>query len=720
MSRSRTPSRRVALVLAALALATAPLGLLPAGSRLSSATAAESGGHTVPAPNAGEHATVTVSKVDNLVNETVDVSWGGFDPSSATRLYNSAGFDQSTTKPVRVYECRGVDPVSSSECYGAPGYRGTPAVPAFTYPGQQNAFNATPDGPPNWQDTVTGPDGSGEVTLQVFTKRESAALGCDVDSPCTIVVVPNYGKPDTGFEATEESLDAVWAWDRRTVVPLHFLPTADSCPVDGDSVDVEGSPFAARLLASWRARTCVLPADPVRLDYTAIGEPQTREDTAGGANDTGLTIEPLAKKAVEPGSLAYAPVAATSLVVAYQIDDAHGRPVRELNLNARLVAKLVTASYRTGGNDAVSGNPFNLFSDPEFLALNPGVDWPDGAPGNHPLLLGDLSDSTVALTRWLQADPDARSFLAGTPDPWGMRVNDNYRGIALPFGAFPVLDEHQSNNFEPVQELDALARKLSIAQFPGAITTFENGVPVVSKPPRQNPGSREVIGIIDAASAADFRLSAARLLNAGGAFVGPDPAGVLAGIQHSVVGPDKVTRQVDLTDKTPTIYPLSLLITSATSLKAEKPVRDAVSKFLDYAAGAGQQPGDEVGQLPGGYVPLPPALVKQIRTAQSRLAVGYVAPKKKAATAKPSTTGAGASAPAVAPPAAAPPAAAPPAALPVADAVALQSARLGPQAAGRRLLALPLLLALGILAALAGPLLVVARRFGRAPGWVHR
>src|SRR4051794_32430327 len=303
-SRSRTSRRRLALAVAAVASAFVPLGLAPATPLGAAASATVNGDVTVPAPHAGPHATVTVSKVDKLVNETVEVSWAGFEPSSATRLYNSAGFDQSTTRPVRVYQCRGTDPASPSDCYGAPGCRGDPTVRPFTYPGQQNEFNATPDGPANWQDTVTGQDGSGEITLQVFTKRESAALGCDADSPCSVVVVPNYGKPDTRYEATEESLDAVWAWDRRTVVPIHLLPTADTCPVDGDAVDVEGSPFAARLLASWRARTCVLPEHPVRLDYTAIGEPQTREDTASGANDTGLTIDPLENGSAEPGSIA--------------------------------------------------------------------------------------------------------------------------------------------------------------------------------------------------------------------------------------------------------------------------------------------------------------------------------------------------------------------------------------------------------------------------------
>ena len=50
---------------------------------------AENASVTVPAPGAGTDATVTVSRTENLVNQTVRVSWTGFRPSSASRLDNS-------------------------------------------------------------------------------------------------------------------------------------------------------------------------------------------------------------------------------------------------------------------------------------------------------------------------------------------------------------------------------------------------------------------------------------------------------------------------------------------------------------------------------------------------------------------------------------------------------------------------------------------------------
>ncbi|MCW2765044.1 MAG: hypothetical protein JWO11_1003 [Nocardioides sp.] len=701
-----------------------------------------SGAVTVPAPGAGAGATVTVGRTTNLVNQTVLVSWAGFQPSSSSRLENSGdSLDVNTENPVRVYQCRGALPTSSSDCYGSPGFRGIdatesqPAVPAvspFTYPGQQDAFDATPDGPANWLDNVTRGDGTGEVAIQLFTKRESASLGCDATSPCSIVVVPNYGRPQG---ATEDLMDAPWAWDRRTVVPLSFLPVDDACPLTGDSLRVEGSPMAAHALASWRARTCTLSSGSVRLDYTSIGEPQTRGDVASGTTNAGLVIDPLDAAAAAERGVVYAPLSVTGLVVAFQIDDADGKPVSDLRLNPRLVAKLITGSYRSGGNAAVIDNPVNLFRDPEFLDLNPGVHWPGGAPGNHPLLLGDLSDTTLALTRWIEGDKDARSFIAGQPDPWGMTVNANYKQVPLPFASFPLLDPLLSQTFEPIQDLDTLSRQLSLARFPGALVTVENGVNIVTKPPRQNPGRREVIGIIDAASAARFQLSTAALENTSGAYVKPTNAALLAGIAHSKVNADGVTRSVDLTSKNPAVYPLSLLISAALSTRASKFERQQMADFLSYVGSAGQKPGERVGQLPDGHAPLPAALVTQLDAARTAVLAGFDggdqgdggptggptddptsppdAPSGGGAGPPPTSTGSapGSTDPSTGPldPQGSDPAVAGPTMVTV-----------GSQPAGGRLLALPLLALLAAAAILMGPGFLWMSRTGRGPAWLRR
>ena len=761
--QQRRPLRR----LTAVTLVVAALGLLalatPDGASARTTARAATGpapAVTVPAPGAGDQATVTVSKTKDLVNQTVAVSWTGFRPSSADRLQNAGdSLDGNTQNPVRVYECRGTDPASSSDCYGSPGFRGVaasgttpaiPAVPPFTYLGQTNPFDATPDGPANWQDNITHADGSGQVTIQVFTKRESAGLGCDIDAPCSIVVVPNYGRPQG---ATEDVLDAPWAWARRTVVPLTFQTVADACGIGGTSLGVEGSPMAADLLASWRASTCTLSTHPVALDYTSIGEEQTRGDVASAITHVGLVINPLDADAAATSGVVYSPVSVTGLVVAFQIDDADGRPVTSLRLNARLVAKLVTASYRTGGDPAVANNPINIFHDPEFLKLNPGVDWPDGTPGNHVLLLGDLSDSTGALTSWIESNHAARAFLKGTPDPWGMTVNANYKNIAMPFSTFPLLDQEASSSFAPIQGMDAVARQLSIAQFPGAFVTEEGGQNVTVKPPRQNPGAREVIGIIDAADAARFLMPTASLQNASGAFVKPTTGSLLAGIKHSKVNADGVTRSVDLTSKDKAIYPLTLQISAALSTKADKATRGQMADFLDYVDGPGQVPGDEIGRLPDGHAPLTSAQRAQVRKARTAVLAGPVNPPTDGPTDEPTdepTNGAtdgptdqpaggtqsipglpatGPDGLPVAPPLAAPSDGTDPAAGPAADPAdtttgqanaAPQLMAVASQSAGHRLMTLPGLLVLALAGLLAGPLVLWLERTGRGPQWLRR
>jgi hypothetical protein len=678
-SAPRHRGRFVAVLVAVvLALGSSALASIPSH-------AAVPDGVTVAAPGAGPNATVTVSRVSGLVNQTVAVSWTGFTPSSASQLQNSGGaYDTNTLNPVRVYECRSDGPngpASSSSCYGSAGFPGVPAgddgtpaiapIPGYTYDGQTDPFASTPDGPSNVEDTVTAADGTGSVNIQIFTRAESASLGCDETHVCDLVVVPNYGRP---AGATEDQLDAPWAWANRTVVPLAFSPLSDTCPLGSTSLNVEGSPMSSRALLSWRGAACNHGSTAVTLNYTAIGEQQTREDFASGLSDVALTTRPLDPGSVPPHGLVYAPVAVSGVAISFQIDDANGVPVHTMKLNQRLVAKLITASYRVADDPNVVGNPGNLFNDPEFKALNPGVQWPSGSPGNHPILLADLSDLTWTLTSWINADPQARAFLNGKPDEYGMHVNKAYLKLPLPVASFPLLDSHQADLFQPIQGLDQVSRQLSLAQVPGALSDVENGVTVVSKPARQNPGRREVIGIIDTADASAFLLDNASLRNAGGAYVAPTPAALAATEKHLSVNPDGVTRQVNLTDKTKATYPLTMVTDAILPLGVKGSRGAGLRNFLSFASHAGQVQGTAAGQLPLGYLPLPKDLLALDATAAKALVRGVapaakptVTPTTKAATptatatSSPATADSGGSGYVAPPPA---PAAVPPAASP--------------------------------------------------------
>ena len=57
---------------------------------------------------------------------------------------------------------------------------------------------------------------------------------------------------------------------------------------------------------------------------------------------------------------------------------------------------------------------------------------PGSTAASSLLSLNTSSDEIYALTSYINADPEARAWLNGSPDPWGMIVNPNYKGITLP------------------------------------------------------------------------------------------------------------------------------------------------------------------------------------------------------------------------------------------------------------------------------------------------
>ena len=60
-------------------------------------------------------------------------------------------------------------------------------------------------------------------------------------------------------------------------------------------------------------------------------------------------------------------------------------------------------------------------------------------------LVSPAAEVCWALPSYVTADPDARSWLDGAADPWGMKVNPNYKSISLPVNAWPVLDTFVSD-----------------------------------------------------------------------------------------------------------------------------------------------------------------------------------------------------------------------------------------------------------------------------------
>ena len=223
-------------------------------------------------------------------------------------------------------------------------------------------------------------------------------------------------------------------------------------------MSIYGSELLNEATAQWAPYFCL---DPKLFKFTHVqtAEPLAQrlmQDPTSGV-DAAFASQPPDPAFTTP--TVQAPVAATGFSISYTIDNAKQKPVANLRLTPRLLAKLLTESYpgdkfdrfapgqfgnRNPDGSAGSGihdNPVNITEDPEFQALNPGIHTDFGQAGPAALIvLSAESDVTYALTRYINADPEARAWLDGKPDPWGMVVNHNYVGIKLPLLRWPLLD----------------------------------------------------------------------------------------------------------------------------------------------------------------------------------------------------------------------------------------------------------------------------------------
>ncbi|WP_371480275.1 hypothetical protein [Kitasatospora sp. NBC_00315] len=687
--RRRLPALALAWAVVA-ALSVLPLTLGPA-----TAAHADSG-VTVAGPNRYDPATgadglpgsVTVTPAKNLSNQVVQVSWSGFTPTvnwDGTQASVAKEGDSGVMYPVRVYQCRGADP-KITDCYGNWLYGGESAL-GFDQPSRDVGVLA-PDFPTNQQWAVTGADGSGTASIEVWSAKQSPSLGCDATHPCSIVVEPNYGgdpndagrvrdgaadcndhefdmdfDSNTATDYIVRSIGASWktgnwtgercAWNKRTVVPLEFSPTADDCKAAAAEFSAAGLEMANRAVQQWRSGFCE-GTDPLSMQYSpAGGEPQARADFLGGTGATvALTARP--DRSPAPRPYVYAPLATTGISVVYLVDDPEtGRQIRSMRLNARLMAKMLTQSYTGAANVAsVAGNPNCIFMDPEFRQLNPdstlgGAHWPSSCAANAinmlPIVLGGTTDLVYQLTSWIAGDPDAAQFLQGAPDPWGMHVDSFY--LRPKFPGYPV-EAFQPQDFSGIVGesgdkavwkqwewnpllggLGQVARNLLQLQ-PTAINPDAVGG-THGKIGRQSIGQRTLFAVLDAGQARAFGLPEAALQNPAGAFVTPGldsyraavddmPLDALTGTQQLPYG----TAGTDFA-KDQRAYPLTTVqyAMAPTAGLADAKAK-AVSTFLRRTTdpGGGQVYGAGPGQLAGGFLGL-----TTDQLAQAQAAVTHVA-----------------------------------------------------------------------------------------------
>ncbi|PSL52220.1 hypothetical protein B0I31_11447 [Saccharothrix carnea] len=507
----------------------------------------------------------------------------------------------------------------------------------------------------------TRPDGTGELDFEVQTALEAFGLGCgevrtsgpDAGKPrhCWLVVVPrgdtevNGRKP--GVDHTSNNLDSspLSAGNWRAAIPfkLDFRAVGAACPIGAAERSLAGHEFVADAVGRWQPALC---ADGGTVfGYTRVSDRISRERLAAPTPGMVFLSEPQPSTPQRP--VVYAPIAVSGLAIAFIMERQSrgpavepedvwrldGQPLTELRLTPRLVAKLLTQSYR----DAVPGNqPYlatnarRLNEDPEFLALNEQFQTYGALMNTLDVLVPSVDfDLTAALWTWIDADPDARAFLDGEPDPAGMVVNQHYRGLDLPVQNFPKQDLSCKPLPFPLGPDCALTARPLAADLHEAGRAISRGdtlgrspsglpdqadptKPGYTRVPRQPAGERSLLAVVDTATAARYGLPTAKLRNAAGNFVAPDDAGLRAAVGQLTPTDVQGVGRTNPTTKAADAYPLPA-VTYAAAVPSEMTAAEGAeyAGFLRYATGTGQQRGEGVGRLPLGYLPLPDGMRRQ-------------------------------------------------------------------------------------------------------------
>ena len=555
-------------------------------------------------------------------------------------------------------------------------------------------------------------DGTGAELMEVLTGVQSSGLGCGQRSQrvpgaankvpkCWIVIVPRGTPADenagTPFEVNADQAGvstspvAPEVWKDRIAIPMEFNLVDTSCSFGAKDRRLSGNEIAGGAVASWQPVLCGQQGLPP-FSYGLVNDALARQQLAtASTGSAGMVIvsKPLPSGSSTPSSpVVYAPMTLSGLTIGFNIEripkesapqDAQlisGVRVADINLTPRLVAKLLTQSYASQVTvyeapkyDWVALNPSHMGNDPDFQRFNPEFAQLEiGSPrrfGGLALPAGN-SDAAEQVWEWILSDPEAKAWLGGQADAWGMVVNPIYatttatNSSGIPFGvptpvSFPKGDPYcyqgppvgPSNSITPpalcATEWVPYTRSFGEA----AVTTrqasdgariSQNAFPIsVSDVWRrvtpQTIGRRTFLSLTDTGSANRFGLQSASLSRAGDngddrKFIAPDALSLLEGVSamraKSTAGfLEPVPFGTDAgvpAGSTAAAYPLTTLTYAAIKpLALDASARSDYASFVDFAAIDGQRPGVEPGRLPGGFVPLPPELVAQAAAAATSI-----------------------------------------------------------------------------------------------------
>ena len=181
------------------------------------------------------------------------------------------------------------------------------------------------------------------------------------------------------------------------------------------------------------------------------------------------------------------------------------------------------------------------------------------------MALSSDSDVMEALTTYINDNAEARAWLNGKPDPWGMVVNPAYKGIKLPVDQWPLLSTFEPKAYyasdnndclynSPVPYLPLVAAPLATLEDISEAMQFDDRKLDDRSAHRstgrawgrswfalgrQTVGYRFMIGITPLADDQRYELQAASLQTSGNSFVAPNNASLRAATD--LLKPDEQT-----------------------------------------------------------------------------------------------------------------------------------------------------------------------------------